>query len=468
MKIISAPSCSKIKVNSWECAKGKTRQWIYPNIHNLLKYHQKILLVVPSIELQDQYHSDFINQITVINKNTTSSVCNQVYATLEDRQNFICITQQAFILLNLPNSIKRDYTLIIDEVFDPIRIQKINITETEWKLDFRFDQIFKMKDTTYLDELNPKEYSNIKDWFEIDVINPDPDREKAFINDSKSWKNLMTTNHKTFMTLSAYHKLCEAKQSQIAIIQTLKTNILNGWEQIYIAAAKFESTFMNYWMKANDFHYEIVGEFTRHTTKITFHMSTDESFRWTKCKKDNDKGILESYHNYVDKQTKDICKMVIRNNLEAQHLVNEYRISHNVHGMNNLTEYTHISLETALISDPLLKQFYKHNYDMTDEQITGAYSGQLFYQVIMRSAMRLNIPVNVYMLDVDTWIELLDYFDESEVEAVIPLIINPKGKPGRPKKSKKQKIISAEVRKEYIRAYRKKYREKLKTKGHST
>lgn len=440
-----------IKINSWECGKGKTTQWIYPIVHNLIKLDQQILLVVPSITLQDQYSKEFSN-ISIINISNHAKVVKSIYAALHNREQFICITSAAFLLLNIRDDIKVDYHLVIDEAIDPVRMEKMNFDKSKWPLDFQFKNIFKLKDTSYADALSVEQYDDVTDWHELLVNNPDLDNKTPFMNDSGRWKKLMASNYISFIKLSKHYALCNNAKEQIVIMQMLDIKVLSKWNNVYIAAGSFESTFMYHWIKQSTLQFSIdhKHKFTEHSTQLTFHLPTDEDFSWSKSRKNTNYDILDRYHKYVNNKVDGEKVLVIRNNDEARELVDETKVNHNVHGMNNYIDYAHVSLETALKPDNTLIDFYKNVLDMSSKQITNAFSGYLFYQVIMRTAIRVNKPIDVYMLDLPTFYELLMYFDNVTSTSVIDVRYTPK-KIGRPKLLTESQI--KENKRDYQRDY---------------
>ena len=186
--------------------------------------------------------------------------------------------------------------------------------------------------------------------------------------------------------------------------------------------------------------------------------SNNNKFDWSNNKRKEYPEILNKYHEQV-KQHASGEVITIRNNNEKQHLGNiEKRLNHNVHGMNDLQEYTNISLETALIPDPQIKKFIidkwliKYNKEEQKRNITHMFSAYLFYQVIMRTSLRSrnysNERINIFVLDQHTGVCIMDYFQnitevgEMEITSNIPL-----KKRGAPEKA--LKFTPAEKQKRY-------------------
>ena len=264
------------------------------------------------------------------------------------------------------------------------------------------------------------------------------------------WIDLFNTNFLSYMRYEDHVDLCKQNRKQIVIVQELNPAIIKNWESVSIAAAAFECTFMRYWLDNNNLEFDVIENFERHSTKVVLHIPSIDNFKWSKYKKNKHVDILNQYHNYVDSKVNS-APLVIRNNDELRTLADEIRVSHNVHGINleNRKEITNVSLETALVPDPLLKNFYKKTIGLSDNKITKAFSSYLFYQVVMRTAIRDDIEINVFALDVDTICRFIDFFDN--VEAIEEIDVSYVTKPaGRPKTTDEQKKAT---KREYMKKY---------------
>jgi hypothetical protein len=136
--------------------------------------------------------------------------------------------------------------------------------------------------------------------------------------------------------------------------------------------------------------------------------------------------------------------------------------------MNNLQQYRDISLETALIPDPMVRKFIIDEWliNYTKEQqkrmITHMFSAYLFYQVIMRTSLRSrdygNERINIFVLDQHTGVCLMDYFDNiseaGEMDITSDISLKKRGAP--------LKYETNEARKQAKKDYNKKQRDKNK------
>lgn len=424
-----------IQVNSAACGTGKTTQWIYPEIRKLLALREHILLVVPSKELQRQYAREF-GVATVINSDNADSVAQDIYRAFELRDDLIIITHQAFQELRIPYRVKQDYHLIIDEVFDPYRRLEIDLT-AKWLLDYKFDEIY----TPTEPELYSAFAGNYDDnWYKFDVARYD---DVEFLRDSKKWKMLQSPVHNTYMRYDHYTNLINQDRVKIDVMQELRADTLYDWCSLKIAAAAFKNAFMHFWMKSNNIDYKVVGEFIPPSTSITLHLPEEQQhginqkqpqFKWSKYKQKNTPEIVNIYHDYIRDNADEKNVLCVRNNSANKKIwANEFKVNHNVHGMNyeNRAELTAVSLETALNPNPALKDFLIKHVGMNNSEITNAFAAYLFYQIIMRTAIRDGNPIDVFLLDDYIALELIGYFDNITLKQELEVTALPK----KPRKS---------------------------------
>lgn len=436
-----------ITIDQRGCGQGKTTDGIYKRIHANIQKNIKTLIVVPSINLQEQYKKDLDYSIQIINSklfNEDSIDFNTtIQATLHHMKlgtNIIIITHQAFV--KLPKTSHRmKYDLIIDEALeDIIRKTNVIIDSTDvWKPDFDLYNLFEFENNI-VEQIIELDIDNDDDWYELHQYrNP----TQTLISDSPSFKNITDKNYLHHVTSKGWHILNGQSGGTINVISVLHPDILKNWHSVYIAAAHFFYTKMGVWLISNHFQYYTPKgyEFIKHTGNIKLHTSNDSKFNWSNTKRQNYPDILGKYHDYVE-QNRIGKVLTIRNNSEKQFMgdllkdVNgkivrddkgneintiEKRVNHNVHGQNDLQEYQDISLETALIPDPQVKKFiidkwlsplskYEQN-----RCITHMFSAYLFYQTIMRTKLRSrqynNELINIFVLDQDTGVCLMDYFE---------------------------------------------------------
>lgn len=416
-----------ITIDQRGCGQGKTTDGIYKRIHANIQKNIKSLIVVPSIILQEQYKIDLDYPVQIINSQLYNEDSDDFNTTIQailhhmkNGTNIIIITHQAFV--KLPRtSHKMKYDLIIDEAIEDI-IHKTTITSTHhdvWKPDLDLYNLFEFENSI-IEKTIELDIENDEDWYELHQYR---EPTQSLISDSPSFRNITDKNYVHHVTSKGWHILNNQSGGTINVISVLNPDILKNWHSVYIAGANFFRTKMGHWLISSKFDYYTPRgyEFREHKGNIVLHTSHDSKFTWSNTKRQNHPTILANYHEYV-KNTSIGKVLAIRNNGEKQSM-HEYeeKLKHNVHGMNNLQNYFDISLETALIPDPQIKKFILDNWLATQNKyeqkrsLIHMFSAYLFYQVVMRTKLRSreynNEQINVFVLDQDTGVCLMEYFD---------------------------------------------------------
>ena len=399
-----------IVVDSRGAGEGKTTTGIYL----LLKIANRVLdtptlLVVPSIRLQEQYLRDMpelIRDGDVINSDRVSNVSAALIQRLKepywgDRPRVVMITHEAFRRTEIPRTLRGCWNLVIDEVMDPWSYEKITLeTARSWQPHFHFGDLFRWRKPHAVIPGDTEEFYEL-------LVGKTPDT--MIFSDSPQWQRLTSTNHRLWMREPAYQRLCQNHTGYSELVISLHQSVFEDWVAINIAAAAFEYTFMAHWFRVAGFQVEYAHAFERQDRNIHIHtMKLPDGMRWSNNKRIQFPEILDDYHSYVNQNLPKPI-LAVRNNAESRALVNEVRLGHNAHGMNNYTEYQAISLETALIVNPTLNEFYTRQLMMTPRQVVAAFSSYTFYQLIMRTRLRLKNnqdPVHVAILDYETLVEL--------------------------------------------------------------
>jgi hypothetical protein len=161
--------------------------------------------------------------------------------------------------------------------------------------------------------------------------------------------------------------------------------------------------------------------FTPHKQSPIFHVPND-TFSWSKYRRNTQPDALPEFYRYVEGQLQGGPCLVVRNNDElTAKLSNEQKITHNVHGINTYSDSTAVCLSTALKPGWSFKSFLMQQAEAAgvgdqdrDGFIARAFGSYLFYQILMRSALRIDSndkPVHCFVLDVEIAMGLMDYFD---------------------------------------------------------
>jgi hypothetical protein len=320
------------------------------------------------------------------------------------------------------NKHRKDYDLIVDEAIDEVikKTSIVSVNSDDWNPDYDLNNLFSFKDdiTTQVIELSNDDDDT---WYQL---YQDRTPSYSLISDSPSFKTITDKNYVHYVTPKGWNILNNQDGGIVNVISTLNPDSLKYWKSIHIAAAAFKRTKMYHWMQANNLFTQTQNVFKKHKGNIKIWASNDNKFNWSNNKRKNIPEILNDYHNLVN--TNASGKIIaIRNNEELRSLNNEERIGHSVHGLNNssLQACNDISLESALIMDSHTKKFIMDNWfsailnkSEVNKKIIHMQSAYLFYQVVMRTKLRNqdynNERINIFVLDQDTAVCLMDYFDE--------------------------------------------------------
>lgn len=435
------------------CGQGKTTDGIYKRLYKNHKNNIKSLVVVPSIKLQKQYKDDLDIPVTIINSEIYNQYNTTVRATLDSMErgtNLILITHKTFLMLPM-NKFRKDYDLIIDEAIDEV-IKKttiVSVNSDDWNPDYDLNNLFSFHDdiTTQIVELSNDDDEN---WYQL---YQDRTPSYSLISDSPSFKTITDKNYVHYVTPRGWNILNNQDGGVVNVISTLNPNTFMYYKSVHIAAAAFKRTKMYHWMQANNLFTQTQNSFKKHKGNIKIWASSDNKFSWSNNKRKTKPEILNDYHNLVN--TNASGKVIaIRNNEELRSLNNEIRIGHSVHGLNSksLQNCNDISLESALIMDSQTRKFIMDNWlsatlnkTEVNKKIIHMHSAYLFYQVVMRTKLRNqnynNERINIFVLDQDTAVCLMDYFDEISESGELDITSNviPITR-GRPQTSEELKI----------------------------
>ena len=429
-----------ITVDARGAGQGKTRHGIYPMLARLAMTNTPTLIVVPSQLLQEQYCADNPKlQIKLINSaHDTGSGLNvsaEILKALSNRVPMVIITEEAFRRTHISWDIKCDYTLIIDEAINPYSIEELHIDP---KIALQLDKIFSIEDdskawgqyesyfkfeiekldlTTAEKQAWHKEFTP-KSWASLKRVAVE---SSSIFEESLQWRRLMNPNARLWVTWAHWQKIKEGDTRELSIAVELSDSMVNGWISVHIAAAAFDTTFMSMWLKANGVSYTTSVPFTPHKQTPIFHIPQDK-FSWSKYRRNMQPDALPEFYRYVEGQLQGGPCLVVRNNDEmSARLNNEQKITHNVHGINSYSDSTAVCLSTALKPGWSFKAFLTQQAEKAgllsqkvDEFIATAFGSYMFYQILMRSALRVegnSKPVHCFVLDYEIAMGLMNYFD---------------------------------------------------------
>jgi hypothetical protein len=403
-----------ITIDARGAGEGKTTSGIYPKIKQLVENKQLVLLVVPSTRLQDQYEADLqktlprSTKFIKINSNkqaddSRTEVSKELIKQLLqcDMGSVICITHEAWLRMSIDANIKQHWHLIIDEVINPFRVIK-----------------YKAKNSSidWSSLINLPANTNLDDDVPFLLVEANYEQSDNFTSQINEVHSLQHKSWSTYTRANQYKRLKDKTVESAEFPQMLKIETVLDWKSLHIAAAAFSKTFMAYWFDYHEVKYEYTHQFNKRTLPIEVRVA--EAMNWSMYKQKDKRfdEVMDKYHAYVEnycKENKIEGILRLRNSINKKSLSNEKILTHNVHGMNGLTNYKAVSLESALNPSKEFALFLYQEIEMNEDEINSAFSTYLFYQVLMRTSLRMQDcadTVTVFVLDNNAFKNFMDYF----------------------------------------------------------
>lgn len=397
---------SYIQVDSRGCGAGKTRNTIVPAIRDNIRRGIRTLLVVPSKDLQKEYWSHFdVDEITVINSEGGKIL--QQYQVADTP--VVCLTHQGF--LQSPGLFKDNWDLIIDEAFDPYECIPFTTSDSAGRVWTNFSEVF------FWAEPVPKTKPTIKPqpFFKIACVESTP----PDVIRSDIWRKITNPNYVIRCTWETGTNLMCNETKTTTLYVEVNPQLLEGWSSVWIAAARFESTFMGAWMDANSIQYNVTKQFETHSVPAVFHMPTEE-FKWSKGCRTANPNIELDFRNYVNAHR--TGKLYYNSNNDSNTVfVNADKISHNAHGVSAYRSRTDYAFMSAIQPNAGYSNYLKEICGLSGKQLSFALSGYTAYQLIMRSALREadnTRAVNIFALDTEMLLSVMDLFDPKCYDAL--------------------------------------------------
>jgi len=424
----------KITIDARQCGAGKTtdpHNGIYARINYNIQFRQPTLLVVGSLNLQQQYYKKYKNQLELIySANDSTSTVTRCLNSMSNNKLLICITHQCFKLLPY-SELRENYDLIIDEtlsnIYDEITVQIKDNDRVEYKWDKHFE--IGTRDKEFMDiELQKSTICNNK-FYKLTSLGGSDDS----IANSKLYRQITDPNFDYYITPFNYNIMMgnQINNKMFHVHCLLNDRLFQKWASIHIAAAAFDKTALYHLFNYYEMPMEFITKFEPHKGNIKLHTCSNSKFKWSNTKRLNNTDILDQFYRYIESVTSNNV-LSLKNNNEKNKLENSIDLTHNVHGI-NAKEYhdcTDIAMASALLPSKSMASFLKqtllsHIGDKKEKvletrnqqniALTHFYATYLFYQAIMRCKLRQrdynNELINIFVLDNSTGVAIADYFD---------------------------------------------------------
>jgi hypothetical protein len=405
----------EITVDSRGCGSGKTTSHIYPLLAERAKRFERTLVVVAGIILQDEYQAELrkrygidikcVNSENMNNHEMAISVVSKAAAAMRNHDNtIVCITNECFKRFQLDDYTRSQWHLIIDEAIDPFR----SIRYDRNKSDINWDTCFKAT-----------EIPIAGDYWQTEVIEENLD---SFAYNSDTMRMMRDPQWISLMKISDRDALANLTRDRAEIIQMLKPELFAEWRSCHVAAGAFEHTFMSDWFKLHQIPHQVIYGFEKQSLPMVYHNIEGLTWSKTKAASIEHQITVREYQDYVNEFCANLntIPLALRNNNSKNSLTRETRLKHNPHGLNKYSNRVAISLETALNPSPAYRAFLRDYLGLTDQQITVRFSSYLFYQCVMRTALRLQnntTTCHVFCLDEATVSGLLEFMEPIDKKA---------------------------------------------------
>lgn len=394
---------SYIQVDSRGCGVGKTRNTIIPRIRENIRSRIRTLVVVPSKELQKEYERQFDwDEFTVINSDR-----GRIYEQYQTADTpVVCITHQGF--LQTPHFLweKENWELVIDEALDPYASITFSTADSAGRVWIGFDQLVDWRYPDLTPDFKP-------------TVSPQPYYELTFCEstapdmiDRSLWQKLSNPNYRKWATWETGENLMQNSRETATIQFELEPDVMLGWTSVWIAAARFERTFMGFWLK----DYTTVYEFEPHTAPAVWHIPSEE-FSWSKNYRNKNPEVMKKFRDYVNCNRRGRL-IYNKNNDENTAMIFGTQITHNAHGINAYSHLTDYAFMSAIKPHPQFRNFLIYR-GLDPKLLEFAFAGYMAYQLLMRSALRdanNTTPVNLFFLDTEQALSVMELFDPTTYE----------------------------------------------------
>jgi hypothetical protein len=343
----------------------------------------------------------------------------------------ICITHQSFLLLQDIEQ-KREYILIIDESLDSLYV-KLQVTTYHdndlvkifW--DKHFKVIPNPEFSNYL--ANPVISGNKVSYNNTafaQLVVEDSSKDEICFN-SRQYQQITSDNYTWYISPDDYNIMLTGQKESFNLFGIVKAQIMTGWQNIFIAAAAFQYTKMAHWLSRHNLPTETMADcgFNQHDNQVTIHYGDMDI--WSLTKQGSQKYFVDGYERQIDDYCDNVIQkhsfIALRNKNKAKGKLNEFVLEHNVHGINSpaLADCRHVVIQSALNLDKQFESFLRTCFlvgvpdYLQKETIALMHSVNLFYQVIMRSALRNGDSCDIFVMDRRVAKLLQHYFSNADL-----------------------------------------------------
>lgn len=383
----------KIELYSGQCGSGKTYKLINKAIH-LQKLGESVLIVQPSTALCDSTQAAIPNSVAIHGKN----VSKRLSETLPQTNKVIIITHSEFVLFNFENS---SYHLLFDEELSPMTDISIDLRNTTSLLNLQ--QQYHYADTGLSDY---KKVTAADTKMLQDIVDNADDVQNIF---NKLNKHVLSESSDVYTSGSMEDKLVNPDGYLKAIFLMTRSKFEN-WRSVSMYGARLEESLL---VRVLMLDYVIMQPFVKHDgSHLTIHCANNKG--WSMSANHKQVAAKQEFVKYTKKDMVGEFLLLDHESERSTYFDNKgIHLKHNVHGMNEYDDVLNVVCMSAINPDSTRRKFLTDVCVMDDAMIKRHYMTNLYYQVLMRSALRKKgntQHVNFYCMDGAVAKDLVDNY----------------------------------------------------------
>lgn len=368
---------------------GKSLNWIEPSIDTALSNGDYVLHVVAGLENQKEITNRYPHaRILNYTNKSEATVIGEAQRIITAKQyKHLVITQKTFTRLRLSYDTKGYWVLYTDETFETYRTITHNSTPNDKHSNYHTSaELYDLTEIIRLGEVVSDGYHKVHTTLPADNM----------LRESKSLQKLADQNWNTEVKGVEYAKIGNAA-GVTEFYQSMSSEVLKGWKQVYVAGANFDNLEFGHWLKVNNFEPDAIIPFEKRDGKVVIYTTPECNSKYLQ---QSDPSYMPRYQEAFEKIIKDSKVLRLRNestNTSTLHKSREVDpknpyctiLKHNMHGLNEYrNSHTTVSFESALNSTRGFVTWMQQRYDIPEEVIFMTRTVDIAYQLIGRTSYR--------------------------------------------------------------------------------
>ncbi len=368
---------------------GKSLNWIEPSINIALANGDYVIQVVSGLENQKEILIRYPNAriLNYTNKSEATVIGEAQRIITARKYKHLVITQKTFTRLRLSYDVKGYWILYTDETFETFRTITHNSTPNDKHSNYHTsDEVYDLTSVIRLAEDIGDGYHLVHTSLPADNI----------LHESKSLQKLADQNWITEVKAVEYAKIGKAA-GVTEFYQSMNSEVLKGWKQVYVAGANFDNLEFGHWLRANNFEPESIIPFDKRDGKVIIYTTPECNSKYLQ---QSDTTYMPRYQEEFEKIIKDRKVLRLRNEFTNTSTLHKSRevdpknpyctiLKHNMHGLNEYrNSHTVVSFESALNSTRGFVSWMQQRHSIPEEVIFMTRTVDIAYQLIGRTSYR--------------------------------------------------------------------------------